>query len=173
MSEPTDYAIDKSGWPDGPWKTEPDRIEWTHAGYTCLIRRHPHHGALCGYVGVDNTHPLYGEEWNITPAVDELAAHRGVNYSGHCSGEICHVPAPGMPDDVWWFGFDCAHAFDLSPGFLNLEAEAEERSPVLRNMRERLEQLPSAELFREVYRDLAYVKAVTEGLAAQLRALAL
>ena len=23
---------------------------------------------------------------------------------------ICHIPGPGRPKDVWWFGFDCAHS---------------------------------------------------------------
>lgn len=30
---------------------------------------------------------------------------------------ICHVPAAGRPDNVWWFGFDCAHAGDLCPAY--------------------------------------------------------
>lgn len=29
---------------------------------------------------------------------------------------ICHLPAPGEPEHVWWFGFDCAHFGDCSPG---------------------------------------------------------
>lgn len=28
---------------------------------------------------------------------------------------ICHVPAPGR-GEVWWFGFDCGHLNDISPG---------------------------------------------------------
>jgi hypothetical protein len=28
---------------------------------------------------------------------------------------ICHVAAPGEPDPVWWFGFDCAHSGDICP----------------------------------------------------------
>ena len=31
---------------------------------------------------------------------------------------ICHVPLPGESDDVWWFGFDCAHSGDLVPSML-------------------------------------------------------
>jgi hypothetical protein len=30
---------------------------------------------------------------------------------------ICHVAAHGEPDPVWWLGFDCAHAGDLSPSY--------------------------------------------------------
>lgn len=35
-----------------------------------------------------------------------LAVHGGLTYSDRCHDDICHVPAPGEPDDVWWFGFD-------------------------------------------------------------------
>lgn len=33
------------------------------------------------------------------------------------SSYICHVAAPGEPDPIWWFGFDCAHSGDLSPSY--------------------------------------------------------
>lgn len=57
--------IDKSSWPDGPWKEEPDRISWVDekTGYNCLIRRHPYVGSLCGYVGVKMDHPFYGKHF--------------------------------------------------------------------------------------------------------------
>ena len=52
--------IDKSGWYDGPWMTEPDRIEWRNEhGQPCLIVRNQS-GALCGYVAVSPGHPLHG-----------------------------------------------------------------------------------------------------------------
>lgn len=31
-------------------------------------------------------------------------------------GGVCHVVEAGEPDDVWWFGFDCAHCDDFAPG---------------------------------------------------------
>lgn len=35
-----------------------------------------------------------------------------------CQAEgICHVPGAGEPDRVWWFGFDCSHSGDVSPGY--------------------------------------------------------
>lgn len=49
---------DKQKWPDGPWKTEPDKAWWQHEGLDCLIVRGPM-GALNGYVGVTNDHPLH------------------------------------------------------------------------------------------------------------------
>ncbi len=32
-----EYKVDKSQWPDGPWKNEPDRVDFVHAGYACAI----------------------------------------------------------------------------------------------------------------------------------------
>jgi hypothetical protein len=33
------------------------------------------------------------------------------------------VPDPGEPDDVWWFGFDCAHWMDVMPGLIYVQEE--------------------------------------------------
>jgi hypothetical protein len=155
MSEQAfELKIDKSTWPDGPWKNEPDREQWQHAGYACLAVRN-HHGNWCGYVGVDSAHPLYGKSYDDC----DVEVHGGLTYAGKCDGPICHVPEPGMPDDVWWLGFDCAHAWDLVPGRLAFELE----TPALRKY-------AAITRCEETYRDLAYVKASTEKLAEQLRA---
>jgi hypothetical protein len=58
---------------------------------------------------------------------------------------ICHSPGLGEPDDVWWFGFDCAHSGDLVPGM-----------PLYTG------------LAGGVYRDQAYVRGECAKLAAQL-----
>ncbi len=63
---------------------------------------------------------------------------------------ICHVPSPGEPDRVFWFGFDCAHAWDMSPGNTKYH---------LTHIRD------------EVYRDLPYVKQQCQRLAGQLKEL--
>lgn len=112
-------------WGDGPWKDEPDRIEWRRPGSALprLMLRGPM-GSWCGYVGVPEGHPLHGRKaWGTGAtdeqhhaAVDDLEVHGGITYAEACAGNICHVPAPGEPDHVWWFGFDCAHAGDVSPG---------------------------------------------------------
>lgn len=157
-------AIDKSTWGPGPWQSEPDRVDFVHAGFACFVKRN-HHGNFCGYVGVPNGHRLYGEKFDNV----DVDVHGGLTYSDKCSGDICHVPGPGMPDDVWWLGFDCAHCFDLSPG---LRASMNELG---RRLRER--GAPNASAFEplpferdEVYRDLPYVRAQTESLAEQLAA---
>lgn len=59
---------------------------------------------------------------------------------------ICHIPAPGEPDDVWWFGFDCAHAGDASPAYRAF----------------------SPSLAHGTYRDLMYVRSEVGQLAEQL-----
>jgi hypothetical protein len=147
---PERRVIDKSAWPDGPWKAEPDRVDWTHAGYACLLLRNENSGTWCGYVGVDRENPLYGRDYSDAPHLD---VHGGLTYSDACRPEwgICHVPAAGMPEDVWWLGFDAAHLVDFSPGeFATIFASRNEKS----------------------YRTLEYARNETESLAEQLRSLA-
>ena len=156
MSEtPQPPKIDKSAWGPGPWQDEPDRVDFVHAGFACLAnRRGDELGHWCGYVGVPKEHPAYGKQGEDV----DVEVHGGVNYAHKCAGEICHVPAPGMPDDVWWLGFDCAHAGDLAPGL----------RAVLRRVG-----IPDREqsIFRDEYRTLAYVRREIESLAEQLAAL--
>lgn len=166
-------TVDKSAWGDGPWQNEPDKIQWQDeaTGYPCLIVRSGKvTGALCGYVGVSRCHPLHGHHYSghqsslaafsdrpLSPLVDQLKAHGGLSHAGGCGGAatpdeearlICHKVGPGETEDTWWFGFDCAHAFDLMPNpMMNIAA--------LRD--------------GQTYRDVAYVTAECENLAQQLK----
>ena len=65
MEEQHETYIDKSAWSPGPWKDEPDRIEWRDeaTGLPCLIVRN-NGGALCGYVAVNPGHPLHGKKYS-------------------------------------------------------------------------------------------------------------
>jgi hypothetical protein len=114
-------------------------------------------GALCGYVGVPSGHPLYGKAYgDIDGAFD---VHGGLTFSNRCHGAICHVPEPGEPDDVWWFGFDCSHFGDLAP----VETSFAKIIPGF-PMRDRsLDRML-------VYKDIAYVTAEVESLAEQIGA---
>jgi hypothetical protein len=47
---------------------------------------------------------------------------------------IYHIPAAGEPDNVWWFGFDCAHSGDLSPKYDNDSRFSMGRDGVYRNI---------------------------------------
>ena len=49
----------------GSWDNEPDKIQWEdeETKLPCLIVRGPL-GALCGYVGVDESHPLFEKDYS-------------------------------------------------------------------------------------------------------------
>jgi hypothetical protein len=154
------YRVDRTGWAPGEWDAEPDRAQWTHAGFACLIVRHPRFGSLCGYVGIDRAHPYYEKPFEEC----EVEAHGGLSYGDTCAGAICHAPEPGMPEDVYWLGFDAAHSWDICPGLDAREAAlgvATWQPPV-----------PSRASGGHAYRNWAYMRAEVERLAEQLRALA-
>lgn len=103
---------DRTNWNRGPWDNEPDRVDFITNGYAAFTLRGPM-GSWCGYVGVPETHPAFGKDYSSIEL--ELDVHGGITYAEKCQGAICHIPAPGMPDEVWWLGFDTAHYMDLSP----------------------------------------------------------
>lgn len=158
-----EHFEDKSTWASGPWKTEPDKMEWRYRGVPCLIVRNSS-GALCGYAAVESKHPLYGKEYSICiqgckdycyehSPESILDVHGGLTYSGFCQegGKICHVAQPGEEDKAWWFGFDCAHSGDCSPKYIGTE-----RGQFLSD---------------GVYRNIYYVERQVEKLADQLIAI--
>lgn len=80
-----------------------------------------------------------------------ISVHGGLTYAAECSGRVFHTPAPGETDKVWWFGFDCAHCDDLSPGTRAL-----------------LRSLGHDREVSDVYRTLEYVEFECTSLARQL-----
>lgn len=138
---------------EGPWLEEPDHAEWTAHGFTCIVHRGPV-GALCGYVGVPPGHPWHGKGYDDV----EARVHGSLTYADACQGEICHVPAPGEPEHLWWLGFDCSHGGrDLSPCV----------DKALRSYRPRTSTIADQILGAGTYRTIDYLKAETERLAAQ------
>lgn len=101
---------DKSNWREGPWDNEPDRKDFVYLGYSCFALRNAL-GNWCGYVGIPESHPLFMKSYDDAP----IDVHGGLTYGALCSPPICHIPAPGMPEKVWWLGFDTAHYGDISP----------------------------------------------------------
>lgn len=149
---------DKSKWGEGPWQSEPDKLQFTDeaTGLPCLIVRGPA-GALCGYVGVAEGHPLFNQPHDNHY---DLECHGGLTFSDFChetpdNHGICHLPEPGEPDHVWWFGFDCAHDGDFMPGL------AERLGGYSNKFKS---------LMEGSYRDLNYVKGQCKHLASQLAA---
>jgi hypothetical protein len=145
-------TVDKSAWPEGPWTSEPDKMQWQDEAtkFPCLIVRN-RGGALCGYVGVSDGHRYFGVSYGDLD--EDIRVHGGLTFSNFCSPVeseqegICHLPDAGEPNHVFWFGFDCSHAWDVSPAYLRI-----------------LEGLSS---YGE-YRDVEYVKNQCAQLAAQL-----
>ncbi len=153
-------TIDRTalGWPSGQWDGEPDKKQWQDidTGLPCLAVRHGTSGHWCGYVGVPEGHPFYGEGYE-KPSVD---VHWGLTYANKCqphgdeeSKGICHIPAPGEPDHVWWFGFDCAHSDDHSPS----DAKRAEDGGIWRLS------------YNSQYRTLKFIETECKYLARQLK----
>ena len=174
--DPIEYhTIDKSTWDDGPWKSEPDKKQWTDpdTGLWCLVMRGPM-GDLCGYVGVPATHPFSGVGYSSkAPEMDcgdmchkdgdyhcectpgwIIEVHGGLTFSGSWIEEV----SSDIPFTTHWFGFDCGHGGDYLPALYP--------DPKLR-----AEMKAKFSDGHEIYRDLAYVEAQVTSLAKQLKAL--
>ncbi len=158
------HHLDREGeaYPPGPWNDEPDKAVWVDevTGLDAMIHRNPM-GALCGYVGVGLDHPWHGKDYDtINPDV-----HGGLTFADGCAeGDdpaigVCHIPLPGRPDDVWWFGFDCGHYMDVIPGMVKVYAEIRTKT---------IELVGSSAPFVDTYRDFDYVKGEVTKLAGQL-----
>ncbi len=148
MEKQIEHSVDKSSWGPGAWQNEPDRKEWVDAatGFPCLAHRNEHGGNWCGYVAVPPGHPAHGKDYDDV----DVSVHGGLTYANQCSGNICHVPALGEPENVYWLGFDCHHCNDLAPGYAS-------RHPTM------------PKFGYDVYRTLEYVEAECASLAAQLK----
>lgn len=153
---------DKPEWGNGPWISEPDKVQYVEQGFPALIVRN-HHGSLCGYVGVPKTHPAFEKDYNDVD--DEIAeVHGGLTYSRFCQEDdseeegICHVVEPGEDDHIWWLGFDCGHAWDLAPA---MSHRMRQLHPEYREIE-----------FEQSYRDIDFVRREIAVLAEQLRAMA-
>lgn len=185
--------IKKSQWGKGPWQDEPDRFQWVDkaTGLTCLILRGPT-GALCGYVGVPETHPGYRIAYDGTTATEHEEWHSQCRkYMKENSPDFTKINFPPSPDtvpgigeaiekitvhggltfagfwtgevpDLWFFGFDCAHSGDLCPGMGATLKLIDIDQGTTR--RERYN-------FDDTYRDIEYVKVECADLAAQLAAI--
>lgn len=144
-------------------------------GYKCVVVFQKM-GHRCGYVGIPKEHPLYGKtsterlpfklsDYPDAPVINYVAmfsmmnednfdiqnwfkVHGGITYSKGSENY------PITSDDLWWFGFDCAHAGDAPDYALAQEYFGE--TPF------------RFELEGDVVRDLDYVVKETKSLAKQL-----
>lgn len=162
--------VDKTGWVEGPWMSEPDRVEWRSeaAPDIALLIVRGNMGQLCGYVGLPPGHPWHGKDY-MQP---DVSVHGGLTYASPCDeeGRICHVPQPGEPDAVWWLGFDCAHGGDYWYMQHGPNSEVAQKIGGIMGSGVYTPPPPSEDRWLSLqgtYRDLAYVRAEVESLAAQ------
>lgn len=157
----TRHTLDKEGWGDGPWQTEPDEGLAMYPPFICRMWRHPNHGMLNGYVGVPEGHVLFGHSYQ-EDIFSKIEVHGGLTFAGT------------VKDDdalIWWYGFDTHHVWDWAPGFqanmvglrdkLRSRGEGETWPEMPDSLRERL-----------YYRTWDYVEAETLNLMVQLSAIA-
>jgi len=86
------------------WDDTPDVLQNIVQGFPCLILKMEESKHLCGYVGVNKEHPLYGKHYD---ELSHLSCHGGVTYADLMEDQ----------GELWWIGFDCNHSFDYSPGW--------------------------------------------------------
>lgn len=122
------------------WNREKDFVEIRKAGYHAIIKRQEM-GHLCGYIGVPKTHKRYGLAYDDV----DVLVHGGLTFSE--SGEQM-----GWDEDLWYFGFDCAHSGDLVPELNKYRSDSFSS--------------------QDVYRTVDYVHAELDSLFAQLQELA-
>lgn len=143
----------------GPWALEPDKAQWIdeETGLQCLMVRNGL-GSLCGYVGIPQGHSAHGKDYDNV----EITIHGGLTYSQESqeSGDpalgVCHVSSSDQAESLWWLGFDCAHAGDVSPRHDN----------EMRMLTEIFERSRGG----DQYRDAEYVVQQVTSLARQLAA---
>lgn len=124
--------IDKSDWPDGPWKLEPDKMLWIddETGYECLIKRIRNISHLCGYVGVTKEHPLHGTsllQFRRDEKLEKFFDVHGkitMSYPGKAFSEEpgpddklgrAFIEGRTHPSDIWWIGMDFVQNDDIIP----------------------------------------------------------
>ena len=164
------------------YKVEQD---WEYKGLRCVVVM-TDIGHRCGYVGVDKDHPLYKVDYQshcaflksrweeaktgaiggrgIIPLVcwdgetvsPEIVfdVHGGITYS---RGAIDYP----VDSDLWWFGYDCAHAGDAKD--LNAIEDKE-----IRNKQSIKQIYERYHIAGDVVRSLGYCIEQCEKLADQL-----
>lgn len=145
------YSEDiKSEWGEGRWQTEPDMVTWdADNGMPCMIFRNPM-GNFCGYVGVTRgiSGPIFGIDYE-DELVTDIAVHGGLTFAGQFEDKDKQ-----QNEYIWWFGFDCAHAYDFVPAIYATPTNTPEIKALLAR--------------DATYCDIEYVASEVNSLAFQL-----
>ncbi|MCD8208504.1 MAG: hypothetical protein LUD72_11245 [Bacteroidales bacterium] len=128
-----------------------------HNGLTCAALLMDA-GHRCGYVGIPEMHPLYGRTYDDVKYI--LSVHGGITFNSDKRNFGTYPIA--TQEELWWFGFDCAHAGD-----------ARDYDAVVRSMPEHeveIEHLKAfgLEIHGDTIKTTEYVEQECRGLADQL-----
>jgi hypothetical protein len=100
--------LPKNRWGEGPWQNEPDRLEWTdqETGLHCLIIRTNISGSLCGYVGVEPSHPAHGLDYDGSPHEEAKEYYKALRESMRKSVRNSKLESPKLeaPEPVSGIG---------------------------------------------------------------------
>jgi len=112
------WVPDKRLWGKGPWIHEPDLVQWLEwkggwAQYLCVTCRNEVTGVWLGYVGIPKCHWMHGLDRH-DEVIQSILSHYEINYSGRFAAD--DIRGDDRAADYWYFGFDCGHGFDYSPG---------------------------------------------------------
>ena len=105
----------------------PDRVlaKGVYEGFEWVVT-HNDVGHRCGYVRVPLGHPWHGS--TMDQADENIRVHGGITFTEP------DVPCEkDGPDNAWWVGFDCAHAFD-APDLELLKNETKEVLQILKGI---------------------------------------
>lgn len=92
----SEFKIDKTSWPRGPWDDEPDYDTFVAHGLDCEIVRSARYGHLCGYVHCRHDVPEMGLPEDVTGG------------------------------NVGVYGFDCHYLHDYAPNDTGTQAPPSE-----------------------------------------------
>lgn len=125
--------MDKSSWPNGVWRLEPDKMLWidSETGYECLIRRVRDLTTLCVYVGIQKDHPLHGTQLVQFRKDESLFnyfnnTHNNITMAIPCK-KFQEEPGPDdkigrayyenlpEPTEIWYIGTDMINNYDVIP----------------------------------------------------------
>ena len=114
--------------------------------------------------------------WQDEPDKKQWLDNGGLTFAGACETQanvetgICHTVEENENDNIWWFGFDCAHGGDHMPAF---RVDIDHVNAIMlqsNSYAEMIEKLlnPMQHSFTGKYRDINYVTKETLSLAQQL-----
>jgi hypothetical protein len=100
------------------YKPEERTESWVDAatGLQCVGVKHPSMGHWCGYVAIPKTHKWFGLHYN------KCMEGCGESWCGHTPECVIDVhggitySSIDENDELFWYGFDCAHLHDHVPG---------------------------------------------------------